>query len=509
MIALKYIHLFVARMRSPRIFASLAYPALLGLLSGCGYIHVGRLPPAPPATVIGDEKLMRENSDLRLEKKILQQELALTRSQGDALRMAIENRAADGDTSKRLVEKLNEASRELATLRSNYAKLQTERAPSTDVAALQARLGATEEKLATSLRSYTDLQEEITRLRTEVDRTRTENFVLSQQVKSVTAKNDQAQAALAQLNTQLLAQKQARTRSEEDAETLRTQLKSVTPIASLLAQQRTGAAADAQSLAAEHPAEIAALKQQLDTFRGKLESLETERAQLKQQLAVSGAAPAPLLADIEAKLSTALLSNSALRDENDQLKTARVQLAATKTELEAQLARLKNGPSGAQVQILRDQLRDAQAQATALTEENTRLKTRLATGRSGISEPLRIELTSDPRNPERARTASASSAEPVHAEAAAPVNPSGAASAAPRKTSAGVNATLVASAPGGAPNTAAGQPRLHIVGGGDTLSKISTLYYGTPSRWGEILAANRDILGENNNLVIGRTLRIP
>ena len=140
MIALKYIHLFIARMRSQGILASLAYPALLGLLSGCGYIHVGRLPPAPPATVIGDEKLMRENSDLRLEKKILQQELALTRSQGDALRMAIENRAADGDTSKRLVEKLNEASRELATLRSNYAKLQTERTPSTDVAALQTHL---------------------------------------------------------------------------------------------------------------------------------------------------------------------------------------------------------------------------------------------------------------------------------------------------------------------------------------------------------------------------------
>ena len=55
----------------------------------------------------------------------------------------------------------------------------------------------------------------------------------------------------------------------------------------------------------------------------------------------------------------------------------------------------------------------------------------------------------------------------------------------------------------------AGQGRVHVVAGGDTLSKISALYYGTPSRWNEILAANRDILGENNNLVIGRTLRIP
>ncbi len=32
---------------------------------------------------------------------------------------------------------------------------------------------------------------------------------------------------------------------------------------------------------------------------------------------------------------------------------------------------------------------------------------------------------------------------------------------------------------------------------------------GTPTRWNDILVANRDILGEDNNLVIGRTLRIP
>ena len=58
---------------------------------------------------------------------MLQQELALTRAQGDALRMAIENRAADGDTSKRLTDKLNQTTRELATLRADYAKLQLER----------------------------------------------------------------------------------------------------------------------------------------------------------------------------------------------------------------------------------------------------------------------------------------------------------------------------------------------------------------------------------------------
>ena len=66
--------------------ALLAAPMLL-LLSGCGYVHFGPLPEAPSATPTGrgDDQLRQENTDLRLEKKMLQQELALSRAQGDAL----------------------------------------------------------------------------------------------------------------------------------------------------------------------------------------------------------------------------------------------------------------------------------------------------------------------------------------------------------------------------------------------------------------------------------------
>ena len=74
-----------------------------------------------------------------------------------------------------------------------------------------------------------------------------------------------------------------------------------------------------------------------------------------------------------------------------------------------------------------------------------------------------------------------------------------------------VNATLVTNVPGitrSVPTDPAGA-RFHVVAGGDTLAKISAKYYGTPGRWGDILAANRDVLGESNNLVVGRTLRIP
>lgn len=467
-------------MASRRVHFSLLLPLSL-VLGGCGYVHVGRL-PSPVTTVVGDEKLMKENSDLKLEKKILQQELSLTRAQGDALRFALENRASDGDTSKRLVEKLNETSRELNVLRASYAQLQTERnravATATEAASLKARLGATEEQLATSLRNYTQLQDEVTRLRGDVDRTRTENLALGEQVKTITAQNEQAQAALAQLNTDLMAQKDARLRAEQDAETLRTELKSAAPNSTILAQQRTGAAADARSLVAEHAAETAALKQQLADLRTKVDTLSSERAELKQQLGDTPRPPPAELANIEAKLSSALRNASLLRDENEQLK--------------GQLTQLKSGAAGAAgADTLRDQLRDAQAQAAALTDENARLKSRLATAASAAPTqvfPSPVSVTT------------------------------GAVTLTPRPS--GVNATLVTSVPGiqrtaartessGTTKADATAGRVHVVSGGDTLAKISTQYYGTPGRWGDILAANRDVLGENNNLVVGRTLRIP
>ncbi len=492
-------------MRARPVISALALPAAL-LLGGCGYVHLGRL-PEPTTTVVGDEKLMQENSDLRAERKILQQELALTRAQGDALRMAIENRAADGDTSKRLTDKLTETSRELAQLRASYAILQGERnqavATAANAAALQSQLGATEEKLATSLRNFTELQQEINQLKTDVQQARTENLALTEQVRTVTAQNAQAQAALAQLNTELLAQKDARVRAEQDAETLRSQVAAAGANASALEQQRTGAAAEARSLAAEQAKEIVSLKQDLTTLRAKVDTLEAERSELKQKLE---AAPPPDLANIEAKLASALRDNTELR--------------AAKSNLEAQLAKVKSAPAE-QVQGLRDQLRDAQAAAEALTAENAQLKTRLAAANTRVipaDQVTRLNLDA----PAPTRTVERASPPPPAGESNLPLAETAPERSVPvpptatRGNGSGVTAALMTTVPGSPRTTgrvdvspSAGAPRTHVVTGGDTLSKISILYYGTPARWADILAANRDILGENNNLVIGRTLRIP
>jgi tetratricopeptide (TPR) repeat protein len=52
-------------------------------------------------------------------------------------------------------------------------------------------------------------------------------------------------------------------------------------------------------------------------------------------------------------------------------------------------------------------------------------------------------------------------------------------------------------------------PRSYKVQSGDTLSRISERFYGTPSRWADIYQANRDRLASENALRVGQEIRIP
>jgi len=207
---------------------SRALPVLAVLLAftGCGYIHFGRLPEA--TTTVGDAPSATAYSDLRTEHKILQQELALSRKEGDALRAALDNRS-DGNAPE-LTARLQETTRELAALRASYAKLQADRAvPASEASRAEAlaKAGALEDKLAATLRDFTQLQEENARLRTDVSRTREENTSLAAQLKTAAVQNEQTQTALSQLNGELLAQKEARARAEQQAEAARAQLSAV------------------------------------------------------------------------------------------------------------------------------------------------------------------------------------------------------------------------------------------------------------------------------------------
>lgn len=284
-------------MRIRRFCWLLAVAPLVAWLAGCSYVHFGS-----PERFKTDSRLITENSDLRIEKKLLQQELAIARKEGETLRAALD-RPQEG--APELIARLNETTRELAELRASYARLQGERerlqpgrggggetAP--QLAALQAQLGATEDQLAQSLRTYTELQEENTRLRTSIDQARAENAALTARVEHVSAANDEARSALAQLSTELLAQKEARAQAEQRAAALRAQLVAmvnVTPAAqttSLAAARETSAAG-----AREIEGVLRSPVLSADSSAGAMLSIDTTRLREAQEQPAAAEPPPP------------------------------------------------------------------------------------------------------------------------------------------------------------------------------------------------------------------------
>jgi nucleoid-associated protein YgaU len=69
-------------------------------------------------------------------------------------------------------------------------------------------------------------------------------------------------------------------------------------------------------------------------------------------------------------------------------------------------------------------------------------------------------------------------------------------------------ATATTPSPSNAPSPSSA-PRAYRVQSGDTLSAISTRFYGTPSRWIDIYQANRDRLSSESALRVGQEIRIP
>jgi nucleoid-associated protein YgaU len=70
--------------------------------------------------------------------------------------------------------------------------------------------------------------------------------------------------------------------------------------------------------------------------------------------------------------------------------------------------------------------------------------------------------------------------------------------------------TVAASAPAApAPAAPPPAPRTYRVASGDTLSRISSRYYGTATRWQDIYNANRDQLRSPDVLPLGVELKIP
>lgn len=62
---------------------------------------------------------------------------------------------------------------------------------------------------------------------------------------------------------------------------------------------------------------------------------------------------------------------------------------------------------------------------------------------------------------------------------------------------------------GYAPTGAGGGSRYHTVQKKETLCSISRQYYGNPSKWKDIYAANKSEIGDPNKIRVGQRLVIP
>jgi len=267
--------------------------------------------------------------------------------------------------------------------------------------------------------------------------------------------------------------------------------------------------------AAVDPSALAAVQNDLATEKQKVADIQAERDDLAQKLsqaqAAATVAPAPTppaapetstesadlqkqAADAEDKLNMSLRAYTLLQNENDDLRDNLGKATDEKNSLGAQLDDTKHladdrqATINQQVQLvaslqaaaetdaktidaLHDQLRQMQNLVSQLAAENADLKTRLVLDAPSPSAPTPSSYT------------------PAPAPALAPPPAATSTPAAPSADEAG--------------------PRTYKVASGDTLAKISKQFYGTSSRWQQILEANHDKLHSDKSLQVGMELTIP
>ncbi len=194
-------------------------------MSGCAYVHFGRIPPT-------DTALSQENTDLRLEKKMLQQELVIARKEGDALRSTIDASANGADVDA-LTKRLAEATRELTALRLSSTKISAEgnirtlQGEDAQMATLRQQVADAQANAADARKDTETLKTENGELRKQLSEQKDQNRALVAQVQDLGAESSRLQDAVSQLNTELLAQKDARNQADQRAEAARAELRTV------------------------------------------------------------------------------------------------------------------------------------------------------------------------------------------------------------------------------------------------------------------------------------------
>lgn len=211
---------------------------------------------------------------------------------------------------------------------------------------------------------------------------------------------------------------------------------------------------------------------EIDRLQKSLASIDEERAANAARLTAANEELARLRPQADSAATSAAQADSLASQlaESQRLAAERADALARSEQALADARKTVDTATGDLVSA-RDQLRQTQAQAAATALENQQLKTRLALAGSlpASAVPSRPGAPSVP--PPLAETT------PAPAAASTPASPAA--------------------------------PRFHTVVPGDSLTRIARQYYGSASRWNEILEANRDIIRNPDSLALGTRLRIP
>lgn len=208
------------------------FSAFLIALVGCASAPVD--PAAETVATTGDPAAAEERATTAAREEKAPEKPAepardrtVRETMSDRLRPAsspsTEGRAGDSAATAKLVAQLNDATRELATLRASNARLRGERATSPEAA----RADPAEEKLGATMRSYSQFKQELTGFLVEIEKMRTENGAASAQLKDAAAQLKEARAAVGRLENEIRTEKAARGRAEEATAKLREQLRNI------------------------------------------------------------------------------------------------------------------------------------------------------------------------------------------------------------------------------------------------------------------------------------------
>ena len=280
--------------------------------------------------------------------------------------------------------------------------------------------------------------------------------------------------------------------------------------------------------AAVSAAELSQLRTELNSTRSALAAVERERDELKNAPPPAPAVdPAEIerlqkqLTDAESKLNTTLRSYTLQQKEIEAVQKNLASVTDERAELSAKLEAMTqekatlseeinaSAPVLAEITTLRDQLRHAQAQNAVMAGGIHQMK-----NPGAISPPKVTGTNSSPPPPGAAATPSVTLPPTTvtgstSSTASRPRTNSVTAPTATTSTTASTISTGTASSVPPPAATTSADPRVHVVQLGDSLFKISQQYYGQANRWDEIAAANRDVLPNPNQLVVGTPLRIP